>query len=366
MSTPAEKIESRIRAGKSLRGKTNGATPHDSLAFLRSYEMTDEEAEQITDAKYIEPGLIVEGHVVAIVAKPNGGKTTIMYHLACKWARTHTVVYIHADTNPGDAKLMLAIAKTYGVRYLTPDMKVGKSMRNVVEDMQRLATSDTDLSGHVWLFDTLKKMTNVINKDSLRQLLMLLRKLSSRGMTCILLAHTNKYRNADGEWQFEGTGDLEADTDELIYFEPQENPDGSLTVSTRCVKRRADIAAMTWDIHRDRTVVQRTEYVDVLANAKRQAQREKDSPVIEAISEALSDGAKKQTEVIEHCRQYRQTEKRVRAVLREYSGELWRAEKLFERNAWRYELCRTAAELAHPAPVPDCRTGRTDEHKPDL
>jgi hypothetical protein len=181
---------------------------------------------------------------------------------------------------------------------------------------------------------------------------MMLRKLSARGMTCILLAHTHKYKNQDGEYQYDGTGDQEADVDELIYFEPQENSDGSLIVSTRCAKRRAEIAAITWDIHRDRTVTRRGEYVDVAEQVKRAAQREKDAPVIEAISEALADTPKKQTEIIEHCRQYRQTEKRVRAVLREYSGELWKAEKLFERNAWQYELMI-------PAYPPDCRTDRT-------
>ena len=42
-----------------------------------------------------------------------------------------------------------------------------------------------------------------------------------------------------GEFVFEGTADLESDVDELVYFEPRENPDKSLTVSTRCTKRRA-------------------------------------------------------------------------------------------------------------------------------
>src|SRR5690606_4799439 len=171
-----------------------------------------------------------------------------------------------------------------------------------------------------------------------------------RGMTCILLAHTNKYKNQDGEYQYEGTGDLEADVDELIYFEPQENLDGSLTVSTRCTKRRAEITPTTWTIHRNRTVTRLADYVDVAAEAARKAQMDEDQPTIEAITDALSAGPKKQTEVIAHCRDMRFTEKRVRAVLRRYSGELWKAQKLFEKNAWSYEL------LANPAyPLPNCR-----------
>jgi hypothetical protein len=190
----------------------------------------------------------------------------------------------------------------------------------------------------------------------------MMRKLSARGMTCILLAHTNKYRNADGKFQYEGTGDLESDVDELIYFEPQENPDGTLTVSTRCEKRRAEMTPMTWDIHRDRTVTQRSEYIDVASQAEEALQREKDQPVIEAVTESLSLGPKKQTEVIAHCQRLKQTEKRVRAVLRTYSGKLWLAEKLFEKNAWRYELVSRTGSPA--SPLPNCRTGGTDFANP--
>ncbi|HEX7115425.1 MAG TPA: AAA family ATPase [Steroidobacter sp.] len=357
MSTAREKIEARMRAALHMPPKRSNGAAANPFSFLERYKMTDEEAQAIADPTWIEPGLIPEGHVVAIVAKPNGGKTTIMFHLACQWAREgRSVVFVHADTNPSDAKRMLEIAHSHGLHYLTPDMKVGMSMRNVVEDLKKLADSDVDLSGQVWLFDTLKKMTNVIQKESLRQILMMMRKLSARGMTCILLAHTNKYKNQDGEYQYEGTGDLEADVDELIYFEPQENLDGSLTVSTRCTKRRAEITPTTWTIHRNRTVTRLADYVDVAAEAARKAQMDEDQPTIEAITDALSTGPKKQTEVIAHCRDMRFTEKRVRTVLRRYSGELWKAEKLFEKNAWRYTLMPIPAY-----PLPNCRTGGTDE-----
>lgn len=332
MSIEREKVEALLANAVRLRPS------NDPLAWMEEFALTTTEAEQIADPEWVEPGFIVEGHVVAIVAPPNGGKTTILFDLACSWARTHTVVYVDADTNPSDAKYRLARAQRRGVRYLTPDLKVGKSMRDVVTHLERMAASDIDLTRQVWIFDTLKRMANVIHKDSLKGLLALMRKLSGRGMTCILIGHTNKYRNSEGELQYEGTGDLAADVDELIYFEPRENPDGSLTVSTRCAKRRANIDAITWDILPDRTVVRRPEYVDVAAEIADAAQREKDQTVIEAITEALSDGPKKQIEIVTYCRELRLADKRVRAVLKRYSGRLWKAEPLFERNAWRYEL----------------------------
>lgn len=353
--TPAELIEKRIREG--VRATNADAQARDPLAFLGRFQMTRDEAEAISDPTWIEPGLIPEGHVIAVAAKPNGGKTTILFHLACQWARNpqRTVVFVHADTNPSDAKRMLEIAERSGVKYCTPDLKLGLSMRDVVAELTQLAQTDADLTGHVWLFDTLKKMTNVIQKEGLRTLLATMRKLSMKGMTCVLLAHTNKYKNPDGEYQYEGTGDLEADVDELIYFEPQENLDGSLTVSTRCAKRRADIQPMTWDIAKDRTVTTRSEYVDVAAAERKAAQREKDAPVIETITGLLEAGPKKQTDVIDHCRKHSQTEKRVRGVLMRYSGELWTAEKLFTKNAWLYTLLPNSR-----IPLRNCRTGGTE------
>ncbi len=322
--------------------REHGAAP---LDWMEGYALTENEAEQISDPTWVEPGLIVQGHVIAIVAKPNGGKTTIVFHLGCRWAASYTVVYVDADTNPADAKRKLRLAQQYGVRYLTPDLKVGKSMRGVVDELERLASSDVDFSRQVWIFDTLKRLANVISKESLKHVLALMRKLSSRGMTCILLGHTNKYRNDDGEYQFEGTGDLESDCDELIYFEPRENDDKSLTVSTRCTKRRANIEPKTWDIDPNRNVTERREYVDMAAEHRRDEQREQDETLIELISEHLGAGPRKQLELVEHCAPYKYTHKRVRAVLKRYRGRLWLESRLPEKNALEYRLIPRGA---HP------------------
>jgi hypothetical protein len=319
---------------------TNSEEPSEVnlLALLEGNKLTDGEVDQISDPAWAESGLIAEGHVVAFVAKPNGGKTTILFHIACTLADRYTVVYVDADTNPSDAKRKLMLAKARGVHYLTPDLKVGKSMREVVAELDKLAATDIDLTGHVWFFDTLKKMANVIHKDSLKHVLGLMRKLSGRGMTCVLLAHTNKYKNADGEYQYEGTGDLEADVDELIYFEPKENDDGSLTVSTRCQKRRAEVVARTWDIHPDRTVTARSHYVDVAAELRAKEQEDEDAVAIDAVRDGLAEGPKNQSELVKHCAPYGVTAKRLRTILRRYRGRHWLESALPTKNAKEYRL----------------------------
>ncbi len=328
--------------------------PAGPLDWMEDYELSDAEAEKLADPEWVYEGLIPEGHIVVFAAPPNGGKTTVLFHLACTHIvdRGYDVVYVHADVNPSGAKAMRAEAVRANVRYLTPDMKVGKSMEDIVRHLDQLSNSDVDLTGQVWFFDTLKKMGDVIQKTGMKKLFQMFRRLCAKGMTVCLLAHTNKWKDSDGNWKFEGVGDLESDCDDLIYFDPDKGPDGSLVVSTVCEvgrgKRRADIEPMTFEISADRKVARSREYVDVAQKQARAAQRETDEPIIAALTEVLtSEGTMKQYELIAFAKAASSTfnEKRTRAVLRRYSGDLWRADKLGMKNAWEYSLypspCRT-------------------------
>ena len=51
----------------------------------------------------------------------------------------------------------------------------------------------------------------MIDKDRLKKVTQIFRKLSSRGATLLLLGHTNKHKNHEGDFVFEGTQDLRAD-----------------------------------------------------------------------------------------------------------------------------------------------------------
>lgn len=367
MSTAREKVEHMIRNGVEVKprsAKINGAakpSKPDPLASILSCEMTIEQVAKLADQKFIEPDLFVHGHVIVLPAPPNAGKTTIVFfHLAPRWTAQYTVMYIDADSNPSDVKRMHGHAMKHGIRYITPDYIEGGSAEKTLRDLEALAKSDIDLGGYILVIDTLKKFANVIHKAGMSTLMKLFRKLSSKGMTVILLAHTNKYRDAEGNLVFEGVQDLKSDSDEMIYLEPHENPDGSLTVSSRRDKARALIKPFTWTIHRDRTVTRESDYVDVLANVKQAAMRERDEPVIEAVMDVLSvGGIKSQTEVLAHCATCRFTEKRVRKVLKTYTDDLWHAEKPFQRGApWRY----WAKETSHsPATWEHGHTGNTDE-----
>ena len=70
------------------------------------------------------------------------------------------------------------------------------------------------LGNIVLIVDTLKKFVELMSKGGARLFFSLMRALTQRGATVILLGHTNKHRGPDGKLVFEGVGDVRADVDE--------------------------------------------------------------------------------------------------------------------------------------------------------
>ena len=64
-------------------------TPRNPLDWLEKYTVSKEEAEQFAKAEFIIEGLIVSGHLHVIAAEPNGGKTTIFFHLSGEMVGNH-------------------------------------------------------------------------------------------------------------------------------------------------------------------------------------------------------------------------------------------------------------------------------------
>jgi len=272
------------------------------LDWTQEFELSKEEADAIADPEWIIPNLIISGHIVLIPAEPNGGKTTIMFHLAGQMvSEGYNVFYVNSDISGGDAKPLVALAKNSGFTLLLPDMKQGKSMDAVLERLFEMSNTDQRYDDIVFIFDTLKKMVDVINKRAAKGIFELLRSLSAKGMTIILLAHTNKYKDADKNLIYEGTGDMRADVDELIYLIPQKHDDKSMTVTTKPDKVRGTFEPITFNIAHDRTVTLLDEAVDTTQANKVANELKNNQGVIDSISQAISDGAVNQKGIIKYC-----------------------------------------------------------------
>jgi len=335
--------------------------PKSKLSWTEGFILSDEEAEKISDPDWIYNNLIIQGHVIAIVAEPNGGKTTLLFHISGEIAKAgFDVFYVNADVSGGDAKSMVFDAKAKGFTLMLPDM-AGLTMEKVVNNLTEMNNLGGDFSNVVFIFDTLKKMTEVINKSKAKELYQLLRSLSAKGMTIILLAHTNKYKDNDGNPVFEGTGDLRSDVDELIYLIPEKRADGSMVISTKPDKVRGAFTPISFEVTASRQVRSLDSYVDTALSRKEKEQTEKDATVIEAITEAIQDGKFKQKDVIAHCKDNGIGWRSCEAVLKRHMQgnfqkfePLWVREKSFEKNAWNYQLIN---ESAPPFPVVNVKTG---------
>lgn len=306
--------------------------------WFARFLLSDEDAAEIADAKFIVPGLIVDGLVHAIIAEPNGGKTTLMMHLAPQMVNAgYRVVYVNADISAPHAVAARRQAEEGGFHLALPDFQRSSSMETVRRELELLAAQEGDLSGNVVIIDTLKKMVDVIQKGQAKRCYNMLRQLSARGMTVICLGHTNKHKDGDGKPVYEGTGDLRADVDNLIYLHPRKEPDGSITVSTDPDKTRAALVPLTFHIAADRSVTQCGEYIDVAADTAARIQLDKDSLLIEAITAAIEAGHETQSAIVSAAADAG-SKGQVRAVLKRYRDDLWREQRGFARNRCIYSL----------------------------
>ena len=79
------------------RLKIQQSTNNDPFKGLLTMEVTEEIAKNIADAKFAWRRLIPKGHMIAICSKANGGKTTLMVHIAGDMAKDgYRVIYINA------------------------------------------------------------------------------------------------------------------------------------------------------------------------------------------------------------------------------------------------------------------------------
>ena len=320
----------------------NQAKAQSALDWIKEFIVSDAEIRKLKRPAWIIRDMVIRGHLTIVVAEPNGGKTAIFAHLAGEMVQAgYRVFYVNADISGSDAAKFIETAKAGNWTALLPDLIPGMSMQDVIDRLETMNGKGGDLADAVFIFDTFKKMTDVISKTSVKKLLKLLRSLTGKGMTIILLGHTNKYPGADGKPIYEGTGDVRADADELIYLIPQHHPDKSMTVSTEPNKVRGDFQPITFDIDPAQNVTRAASYINTATARMEQEKYKEDSPDIRVILDAIEAGLHKQTEIIEHCRAHRVSKRSVLRILRDYEDgahQQWRSERAFERNVIRYHL----------------------------
>ncbi len=183
-------------------------------------ELDKMEAEEVN----IIDGVLFEGQVTSIVARPNGGKTL----LAKTWAidmtqRGYRVFYIFEDADLKGYKAMADTAEEHGFIVAASFTHVGQTAQSILSGMKAMVEEGTTLNKIVFILDTLKKFTEVLNKSENKKFYSLLRELTHKGAAFLLLAHANKYLDDNGDLMYEGTGDTLADVDAMYYLQDDGN-----------------------------------------------------------------------------------------------------------------------------------------------
>lgn len=282
----------------------------------------------IQEQRFLFENLIINQHIAVICASPNAGKTTIMNWVCGQISETNDVRYINLDCSGSDLKHYQEYAHSHGFEFLNFDV-TGTSLEAFFTTLEE----PPDLTGKVYVFDTLKKIVDPMRKDQVSALMKRLRRFSNKGATFVLLSHTNKHRSKDGVPIFEGVGDVRADCDDLIYLIPDSHPDGSMTVNTLIDKSRGAFEPMTFNISRNRDV-SLTEYVDILALHQSKA----DESIINTVTQLLTSGPMIQKDIIDACVSAGHGKNKVSRVLTEYASKeppLWTRAK-GANNSWVY------------------------------
>jgi hypothetical protein len=142
-------------------------------------------------------------------------------------------------------------------------------------------------------------MCDVMRKEDAKAFYALCRKLTTLGATVILLAHTNKYNDAEGFPVYEGTGDVVSDSDDVFYLIPsfaKETDDEGTEYHYSSLywqhKVRCPTEKMTWKIYRGGVAYPCSTYRDTLALNKNKdplAEAEEHYEEISAIARAIAD-----------------------------------------------------------------------------
>lgn len=294
-ATGAEDKPSRSRA-KSL--------PPDPLTLLDRFAVTAEQVESMKTTRIIWRDQIALSHLLAWIGQAGGGKTTIAKFAAGELAQAgFRVFYFQEDAPAGDLPALHEHARAHGYKLLNSTL-AGASPDDQISVLRDLAKSDADLSNTVFVLDTLKKYADLMSKGGMRGFFTLMRALTQRGATVLLLGHTNKHRGVDGKLMFEGVGDVRNDVDELVYLDATEkDATGIVTVTMRPDKVRCAIKEATFQIDTATlTVRPLATVVDVQAIKAAQEQRREDQSLIDVIDSTLAAGGMNHTELVRRVR----------------------------------------------------------------
>jgi hypothetical protein len=314
---------------------------------------------KMLDDKYILGRMALLGQSTAFYAKPNAGKTLLTVWLLIESIKAGNinpsdVYYFNADDNHKGITYKLSLAERYGFLMLAPGYH-GFKTEMLPGILFNLVENDI-ASGKILILDTLKKFTDIMNKSATTKFGNGIRQFVSKGGSVIMLAHVNKHNDSEGNVVYAGTSDIVDDADCCYTLQIiEETADGKVIEFTN-FKDRGDVAKKALFTYSNTEGVMYGDLLDsvielddqeskriVARNAMRDL-LEKNESIINAMTDAITNGVNTKTELIKEVRDATgESKKRIIDVLTIHTGTNTKQGKLWSlriegRNAHTYEL----------------------------
>ncbi len=320
-------------------------SPSNMLRSLCANGSSHEMKKQMLNDRYIMQDLIIEGQFSVIYAAPSSGKTLLSLWLLTEAIKADEICgsdiyYINADDNYKGAVEKLELAEKHGFNMLIPN--VNKFKVDALPSMMTALAEQDQAKGKVMLIDTVKAVTDLMDKKLSSQFGKTARSFVSSGGSIIALAHVNKNKGLDGKSIHAGTSDLKDDSD-CVYVVELLNESKGFNGLTRTVqfenkKARGNVAQTkafqytrggSYQELFDSVKVVSKDVVDsTLAVAESAEQESNDADVIEHVRTAIVNSATSKYEIEKFVMgSYRDSRRTIKRVLEEYEGRLWNVEK---------------------------------------
>lgn len=338
-------------------GENESEEPFSLKKFSLNGSSKNMESQMLSDT-FVLNRIAILGQATAIYAKPNTGKTLLVIWLLIEAIKSseiksEDIYYINADDNFRGLVEKLKLAEEYGFQMLAPGYNNFKAKNFLHYIKQMIANKSA--SGKVIILDTLKKFTNLMDKEMSSDFMRIGRSFVINGGTLILLAHTNKRRDEDKKVVFGGTSDIVDDVDCAYTLDQIEINGTTKKVLFENIKSRGDVArevVYSYSIAEGKTYDDLLESVrahndEDMAEARKQRdidiKLEQNMEAINAITEALKRGITLKTELIETAHKESCISKRkLIKTLDEHTGDNYLA-----GQRWAYEKGDKNTKIYH-------------------
>ncbi|MBT4035773.1 MAG: AAA family ATPase [Candidatus Marinimicrobia bacterium] len=286
---------------------------------------------------YVLLGIALLAQLTVLFGSPNVGKTLLVLWLlkeAIKAGRVDPdkIFYINEDDNLNGLITKNGLVEKHGIHMLSSGY-LGLKRGDTLKLIQQMA-ADGNCTGVVIILDTAKKFVDVMDKRSSSIFSTRLRQFVKKGGTVIVLAHTNKRPDKNGQGIPGGTSDLLDDADAgYVLNVIDDDQDGKRKVVQFAeVKSRGGqdhCTTFQYSTAKGITYEQRLCSVERLTDERQKAIeddriRQQDQSAIDAVMRLIAKDVTTKMDLVKHTStETNLSHAKIKEVIERYVGELW-------------------------------------------